>query len=225
MRASCATTSALRVLTWPRVAVPDRLPNRRGRNVRAPRVHRRQDPGNNAREHEDGHRKRQHGAIDFDAVDARQRRGGNRYEQRDRQPRSRDTGDAADREHRRDFRQCLQHEAAARRSQRETHGELARPARGPRAEQTREVQAGDEKKARHSREHHVQRWPDGADRLFRQRQDFDANATVGRRVFGFEPPRECVDLALRLLDANAGLEPRDGEMIVTAQSPWPGLSD
>ena len=47
-------------------------------------------------------------------------------------------------------------EPAARRAQRQADGELARPACRPRAEQARQVQAGDEQQARHGGQHHVQ---------------------------------------------------------------------
>jgi hypothetical protein len=108
----------------------------------------------------------------------------------------------------------LTHDAAARRADCRTDCQLART-RGPaREQQVADVDAGDQQHDHHDAEDQVQRRADVSHQLLEEHVDGNALRVVRLWIRRFEPARDGVQLALRLREADAWLEPADRAVVV-----------
>ena len=107
------------------------------------------------------------------------------------------------------FDQQLQHQVNLLGSQRHAHRELAPAIDGAAHHQVGNVGAGDQQNEAHRSKQHQQQRTNVADNLRAQRCDVDADRRILPRICARQLRVECVHLGPRLLQRDAGREPRD----------------
>ena len=170
------------------------------------------DPGNHQRRSRHGN----HHAVHTDTLNARERRWSNGHERTDCPPCAQYAEHAANGQQRDDFGNRLEQQTSTRRTQGEPQRELTLPRRGPRAEQVRQIEAGNQQQAGDGAEQHIERRPHLRHGVVEQRSHADAHIAIADWKLAREAGADRRHLALRLLEGDSRLQAGDGPVIVGA---------
>ncbi len=131
-----------------------------------------------------------------------------RNQHRHRRAREEQADRRADQRQHAAFRDQLAQQPRAAGAERRAHRDLAAPRLRPRDQQIGDVRARDQQHERDRRHQRQQDRPQRADQLDVERTHLDAALFVRLRILAFELARDAVELALRRVHRDAGLQPR-----------------